>query len=82
MKVKDFIKELQKLDPEAEVVGQIDSEGNGYFNASIDGDSFFSKQGGALIVYHDGWSADDCCLEEEEYQTFKKKNRCAVVCPE
>lgn len=82
MKVKDFIKELQKLDPEAEVIGQIDSEGNGFFNAGIDGNSFFSKEDGELRVYHDKWSASDCCLEENEYQTFKKKNRCAVVYPE
>ena len=34
MKVKELIKELQKLDQEAEVLMQKDSEGNGYRNIS------------------------------------------------
>lgn len=81
MKVKDFIKELQKLDPESEVMGQVDSEGNGYFRAGIDGDSFFAERDGELSVYQDSWTADNCCLDEEEYQKFKKENRCAIVYP-
>lgn len=30
MKVKDFIKELEKLNPELDLYLQIDQEGNGY----------------------------------------------------
>ncbi len=30
MKVKELIEELQSMDPEAEVIMQKDSEGNGY----------------------------------------------------
>ena len=81
MKAKDFIKELQKLDPETEVMGQIDSEGNGYFRAGIDGDSFFTENYGEICVHHDRWTAEECGLDEDEYQKFKTKNRCAVVYP-
>jgi hypothetical protein len=81
MKVKDFIKELQKLDPETEVMGQVDAEGNGYFRAGIDGECFFTEDYGELRVHHDYWKASDCCLDEDEYQKFKKENRCAVVHP-
>lgn len=81
MKVKDFIKELQKFDPEAEVLGQIDPEGNGFFRAGVDGNAFFSENDD-LLVHNDDWTADNCCLDEDEYQKLKKKNRCVVVYPE
>lgn len=79
MKIKELMDELGKLNPDMEVMLQIDSEGNGYNQcAGADGDAIY-KDG---EMYSTVWSAEDCCLDEEEWKVMKEKEpRCAVLYP-
>lgn len=80
MKVSKLIKQLQKLDPNMEVVLQIDSEGNGY-NTVAGVEEAIQDHNGS--VYNPNWSASDCCLEDDEWEEIKadKKLRVAIVYP-
>lgn len=71
--------ELAKLlleKPDVELIMQKDSEGNGYkpicgidFNVLYVPDTTWD--GG---VYNLDWTADECCLDEDEWETMKKNN--------
>lgn len=84
MKVKDLIKELEKLDPNLQVILQKDGEGNGYSplcgveEAVYVPDSTYSGQ-----VHSLKYTADDTGIEEEQWKNLKKskKNRCLVMWP-
>ena len=80
MKVKQFIKELQKLNPDAEIVLSCDAEGNSYRLFAAFGECVQSADG---EIYDLDWSADDCCLEEKEWEALKKskKSHCGVLWP-
>ena len=85
MKVKDLIEELQQADPEQEVYLQTDPEGNGYYvvrGADIDAivtslDAYKTPES----VFSSGWTADECCLEEDEWEELKAGPRSVIVFP-
>ena len=78
MKVRDLIVELVEMNQELDIILQKDPEGNGY-----------SPISGADIdcIYDDGemwptyWTANDACMDEEEWQEILKKDRCCVLYP-
>lgn len=83
MKVKELLVELKDADPEAEVILQKDSEGNGYSPlACVDLEAVYIAEttyGGD--VYSMEWSATDACMTEEEWAVIKAKPRCVVLAP-
>lgn len=83
MKVKKLIELLRTFDPNAEVIMQQDSEGNGYSPLSgADHDAvYLAENTWSGDVYSTEWSADDVCMEEAEWKNILKKKRCVVLFP-
>lgn len=86
MKVKELIEELSKIDPELDVVLQIDPEGNGYREVNGVDDLGLVEMNENLwfvhAVYSSDWSAVDSCMEEDEWDDFKKTaRRLAIIFP-
>ena len=77
MKVKNLIAQLQNLNPESDVFLSRDAEGNGF-------EELYST---AKAIIQDGemydlsWSADDCSLELEEWETLKEGKIDVVLWP-
>ena len=78
MKVKNLIAELQKRDPELEVLLSIDGEGNG-FNPVHDVEDVVYDTSGWLDPKPLSWSADDASMEDDEWESYKKRNPHAVL---
>jgi hypothetical protein len=74
MRVKDLIKELKKIDPEARIIIQKDGEGNGYSPlAGIDYDVVYvptSSYSGE--IYDLEWSAEMAGMDDDEWESLKK----------
>jgi hypothetical protein len=83
MKVKELIEQLSELDPEMEVIMQKDSEGNGYSPlAGTDPDCIYvAHTTWAGDVYDATWSAEDACMDEDEWEEIIAKPRCLVLFP-
>lgn len=83
MKVKDLKDALSSLPDDMEIILQKDSEGNGFSPlAGADSDCVYQAEcGWGGTVYDVDWSADDCCMEEEEWQEILNKPRCLVLFP-
>ena len=83
MKVGELLAELLTLNPDLEVIMQKDSEGNGYSPLyCVDADAVYvadSTYSGD--VFSTTWSADDCCMEDEEHKELLKQPRCVVLAP-
>jgi len=80
MKVSKLIKQLQKLDPDTEVLLQIDPEGNGYRAVSGVEEAIRDEN---EEVYDPSWTSDDCLLDADVWKKMKKnkKLRVAIVYP-
>jgi len=83
MKVKALMKLLAEFDQNAEVILQKDSEGNGYSPLSgADHDAVYTPESTwSGTVFSTEWSAQDACMEDEEWQVMMKKKRCVVLYP-
>ena len=83
MKVSELIEELSKWAPDTEVILQKDSEGNGYSPLScIDGNAVYvAESTWAGEVYSTDNSADDNCMDENEWEELLKGPRCVVLAP-
>ncbi len=83
MKVKELLQVLAACNPDAEVILQKDSEGNGYSPLEgADEDAVYvpdSTYSGA--VYSRSWSADEACLSPKEWQKVLKRPSCVVLYP-
>ena len=81
MKVKELIKELEKLNPEMDVILQKDAEGNGFSLLSgVDDQCIYVEETGWWgEVYDLSWSADNAGMEPEDWEAFKKKHTQVVV---
>lgn len=81
MKVKELIEELQKLDPELQLICQKDSEGNGYSPlAGADLACYVEENTWSGTVYDLSWSADDADCDDKEWEEIKK-NKVVVLFP-
>jgi hypothetical protein len=71
----ELAKKLLESDP-VELLIQKDSEGNGYrpFHG-VDFDVFIVKEEREIEVYNTDWTADDCCMVEEEYEEKKRNGK-------
>lgn len=83
MKVKALIKELQKFDQNAEVILQKDAEGNGYspLRGTDHGAVYVPDNTWSGTVYSTLWTADDACMDEDEWQRLMRRKRCVVLHP-
>ncbi len=83
MKVKQLRKILEELPDDTEVILQKDSEGNGYSPlAGADGNAVYvSETTWSGEVYSVDESAEDMCMDEEEWAALRKKPRCLVLYP-
>lgn len=83
MNVKELKEALESLPDDMEVILQKDSEGNGYSplsgadaNAIYIADSTYSGE-----VYDADWSADDCCMDQEDWEEMQARPRALVLFP-
>lgn len=83
MKVKELKEEIANLPDDMEIIMQRDSEGNGYSPLScVDKDAVYIPESTwSGDVYSMEWSADDACMEDEEWEEIKRKPRCLVLAP-
>lgn len=83
MKVKELLQALTQMDPEAEVILQKDSEGNGYSPlAGADPDAvYIALNPWHGDVYSTKWSAGEACMGKSEWEALKAQPRCVVLFP-
>lgn len=83
MKVRELIKLLENMDMDSEVIIQKDSEGNGYSPLEgVDNDAVYIPETTWFgEVYSTDWSADDACMDENEWIEILNKPRCVVLFP-
>jgi hypothetical protein len=70
--------------PDVKLVLQVDSEGNGYNPLrGVDFDIIYIEERCDSSVYASDWTAEDCDLDEEEWEELKKRggNTHAVLFP-
>lgn len=84
MRIKELKKIIAKIDDDLEIILQKDGEGNGYSPlAVVDGKAIYIPNSTwSGDVYSLGWSAEDACMENSEWEKFKTSNpRCVVLAP-
>jgi hypothetical protein len=83
MNVKKLKELLSDLPDDMEVVLQKDSEGNGYSPLSGGNDEavYIPESTWSGDVYSMDWSADDACMDEEEWEDIKAKPRALILHP-
>ena len=84
MKIKELKEAITDLDDEMEVVMSKDGEGNSYSPlADCDQDAIYiSETTWYGEVYSTDWSAEDACMEDDEWEKFKASHkRCLVLAP-
>ena len=83
MKVKELKSILKSLPNEMEIIIQKDAEGNGY-SPLVEANHnavYIPETTWYGDMYYTEWSADDACMEEEEWNKIKTKPRVLVLCP-
>jgi hypothetical protein len=83
MTIKELKEQIKDLPDEMEVILQKDSEGNGYSplagadsNAVYIPDSTWSGD-----VYTLSWTADQACMEDDEWEKIKAKPKALILYP-
>ncbi len=84
MKVKQLLKELEKCNPESEVVMAKDEEGNGYSPLyEVDGENMVYTPDSTWSgdIFDKRWSPDDAGLEKSDHKKMMKKKVCVLLWP-
>lgn len=83
MNIKELKEVIANLPDEMEVILQKDSEGNGYSPLyCADPDSVYIPDSTwSGYVYSMDWTAEDACMNDEEWEDIKSKPRSLVLCP-
>jgi hypothetical protein len=83
MKVKELIQQLQTMNPEAELIVQKDSEGNGY--SPLEGVDencvYIAETTWYGDVYSTNWTPDEADMDPVDWQEILEKPRCVVLYP-
>lgn len=80
MNVKELKEFLNNLPDEMEVVLQSDPEGNSYSPLQgTDNNSVWEESSG--ICYSLGWTHDEACLSEDEWDEIKKSKKSLILYP-
>ncbi len=78
MTVKELKEELQGLDDNIEIMLQIDAEGNGYCKVrGADPKNIYDEQTGT--VYSLGWTAQEACMEDDEWKELIDNNPIVLI---
>jgi hypothetical protein len=80
MLVKELMEILQEFDPESEVILQKDAEGNGHSPLSFWYSGYYvaeSTYSGSIFA--DEWSADDCGMDEDEWEKMREDTPLTMV---
>ncbi len=81
--LKEYLNSIGTEYDECEVICQKDSEGNYYsplYCVDIDA-RYIPENTWSGIVYATKWTAEECCMDEAEYQTLINRPRCLVLSP-
>ena len=82
MKVKELIEELKNLNPEADVVLSKDGEGNSYSPVDSIGIGYYIPWNSySGDFYNETWDADECCMDEQEWNEMRELNNAIVLWP-
>jgi hypothetical protein len=82
MKVRELIEELSKFDPDAELIMQKYAEGNGYSPlAGVDTGYYIPDSTWSGLFYDDEFTAEDNCMDDEEYAELIKSPLSIVLFP-
>lgn len=83
MNIKELKEAIKDLPDDMEVILQKDAEGNGYSPLEgADPNAVYipeSTWDGHTYSLH--WSADDACMDEEEWEEIKKKPKSLILYP-
>jgi len=83
MKVRELIVQLLKENPDADVIVQNDSEGNGYSPLrDVDGKAVYipeTRYSGRVLDTR--WTAYDADMEEDEWERVSALPGCVVLSP-
>jgi hypothetical protein len=78
MLVEEVIKKLESLNPKSKIYLQVDPEGNGYNELyHIDDNCVFIDD----TMYSLSWSADEACVDDDEWEEIKAEKKCVVLAP-
>jgi hypothetical protein len=83
MNIKELKEKIKDLPDDMGIVMSKDSEGN-YFSPlyeSENGNIYIPDTAYSGDVYPESWTAEDACMDEEEWQEILKKPRCVVLWP-
>ena len=83
MTVKELKKEIADLPDDMVVILQKDAEGNGFSSLEdVDPNCIYVENSTwSGDVYSPDWSADDACMDDDEWEEIKKKPRYLVLAP-
>ena len=83
MKVKELRAILSALPDEMKVILQKDGEGNGYSPLSgADSDAIYLEDSTwSGEVYDTSWTAEEACMDEPGWESFKQRPRCLILYP-
>lgn len=83
MKVKDLKELIKNLPDDMQIVMSSDGEGNSYsplsggdYNSVYVPESTWSGN-----IFYCGWTSDEACMEEEEWQKLLEEPKCLVLYP-
>lgn len=82
MNVGELIDFLRGFDPETEIILQKDAEGNGYSPlAGADTGIYVPDSTYSGYFYDKDWTADDCCMDEDEHRELYAKPQSIILHP-
>jgi len=83
MKIKELKEYINDLTDDMEIICQKDSEGNGYSPLHCaDSNSVYVADGTySGEVYSLDWTADDACMNDDEWKEINLMPRVLVLCP-
>lgn len=82
MTVKSLKEAIAEMPDDAMVVLQRDSEGNGYSPADGAAPAIYVPESTySGEIYEEEWTAEECCLEDDEWENLKLKPRVLLLWP-
>lgn len=83
MNIKELKEAISELPDDMQVILQKDAEGNGYSPLEgADSDAVYIPEcTWSGDVYSTVWTAEDACMDEDEWQQIKAKPRALILYP-
>jgi len=83
MTVKELKEKLKNYPDDMLIIMQKDAEGNGYSPLDSLGNTsiYIPEKPWYGEVYNTDWTADEACIEPEEWEKMKLEPRVLLLCP-